>query len=40
MDRLDFVVLKVSVLGILVVIGVRYDLANSLGDKSENFVIP
>lgn len=40
MDRLDFVVLKVSVLGIFVVIGVRYNLANSLGDKSENFVIP
>lgn len=40
MDLLDLVMLKVFVLGILVVIGLRYDLANSLGDKSENFVIP
>lgn len=40
MDLLDLAVLKVSVLGIFVVIDVRCNLANSLGDKSENFVIP
>lgn len=40
MDLLDLAMLKVSVRGILVEIGVRCVLANSSGDKSENFVIP
>lgn len=40
MDLLDLVILKVPVCGILVVTGVRCVLANSLGDKSENLVIP
>lgn len=40
MDLLDLANLKVPVCGILVVVGVRCVLANSSGDKSENFVIP
>lgn len=40
MDLLDLVILRVPVCGILVVTGVKCVLANSSGDKSENFVTP
>lgn len=39
-DLLDLVILNAPVVGIFVTVGVRWVLANSSGDKSENFVIP
>lgn len=39
-DRLDLVILKVPVCGVLNVIELRCILVNSSGDKSENSVIP